>query len=621
MISSASPTDAAPHYVPLADIVDDYELYSANFLKIRDKQGALVPFVWNRPQQKLAAAVRWQMARGLRIRVVILKARQVGCSTWVQGFLFHRCHLRGNRQALTLAHKADSAIKLFEMEQRFFSNLPEKGPLSVQKKHFTRRQITFAASKSSTQVEVVGEAGRGYTSQYIHESEMAFYEDAKKTQTAVKQGVPRHTDTAVFIESTPNGWGNEFHKSYVRSTTLRFDEQPDGRFLARHRTSGKSEYVRVFIAWYDDPTCTETPWFGMDDLDEAEKELVRLYAVGLPQLAWRRSCIENECDGDVEVFQQEYPADEVSCFLRSGRTAFDPAGLAYQLEHSPPAVPENTIPAASEIEYDAEKKNVNIVVKRKGRLIVFEPPEERHQYIVGADPSEGDAGSDPTPMVVFDRMTMGFPAVWYGRAEPDILARYGINLAIHYRNGMFAWEANNHGGQVRDEVLRIGYPNLYYRTVSADSVAMRESDKLGYMNSIRSRIDLVNTLRKYVREAPQRAWAPVRDPRVVGQFSTFVWDEGRPVADPGNTDAEDDFLIAAGICLMAHRGSVEEPLEPLGFDTLMRAYEHLGRSYGKALDPLQLAGLGVTCEEIERLEDFIVKREEGLKRKGLRSMN
>jgi hypothetical protein len=612
---------AAPELVPLADIVDDYELYAANFLKIKDKSGDTVPFLWNRPQQMLAAAVRWQIEHNLRIRVVVLKSRQVGISTWAQGFLFHRCHLRENRQALTLAHKADSAMKLFEMEQFFYTHLPAKGALSATKQHFTRRQITFAATMSSSQVEIVGEAGRGYTAQYIHGSEVAFWENAKKTQTAVKQAVPRRPDSAVFNESTPNGWGNEFHKGYTRASKLAFELQPDGRFRARLLRRGKSDYVQVFIAWYDDPSCVDVPWFTASDLDEKERELVMLYAVGLPQLAWRRSCIENECDGDVEVFDQEYPSDDVSCFMRSGRSAFDAKGISYQLEHTPPAEGAKPTPGECEIEFDAAQKRINIIVRRKGRLIVFEEPVERHSYIVGLDPSEGDVGSDPTPLAVLDQMTMGYPAVWYGNAPPDIMTQHGINVCTYYRGAQFIWEANNHGGQVKDEVLRIGYPNLYYRQVSADSVAMREGDKLGYMNSVRSRIDLVNTLRRYVREAPLRGWPPIRDPRVVGQFQSFVWDEGRPVADPGNSEAEDDFLIAMGLCLMAHRGAMENPLEPLGIGALMRAYEQLGREHGATLDPIQMAAIGVTCEDLERLDEFMEKREQNQKAKGLRRMN
>lgn len=612
---------AAPELVPLADIVDDYELYAANFLKIRTKDADVVPFLWNRPQKMLAAAIRWQIEHDLFIRVVVLKARQVGISTWIQGFLFHRCHLRENRQALTLAHKADSAVKLFQMQQRFYNCLPTKGPLSAEKQHFTRREIAFKGSNSSTQVEVVGESGRGFTAQYIHESEMAFYEDAPQTQTAVKHAVPRRPDSALFIESSPNGWGNEFHRGYTRAIKLKFEEQRDGHFKARQIGPGKSNYVAVFIAWYDDPSCTASPWFGESDLDDDEKKLVEAYGVTLPQLAWRRQEIADECDGDVERFLQECASDDQSCFMRSGRSAFDAAGITYQLQACPPSEGAAPTPPEQEIEFDAAQKRINIIVRRKGRLIVFDEPVERHSYVVGLDPSEGDVGSDPTPLAVLDQMTMGYPAVWYGNAPPDIMTQHGINVCTYYRGAQFIWEANNHGGQVKDEVLRIGYPNLYYRQVSADSVAMREGDKLGYMNSVRSRIDLVNTLRRYVREAPLRGWPPIRDPRVVGQFQSFVWDEGRPVADPGNSEAEDDFLIAMGLCLMAHRGAMENPLEPLGIGALMRAYEQLGREHGAAPDPIQMAALGVTCEDLERLDEFMEKREQNQKAKGLRRMN
>lgn len=617
-MNSATSSPPNRRLVSLETLIEDHELYSTNFQKITNKEADLIPFTWNRPQWKVAAAARWQIDRGLPVRLFILKSRQVGISTWVQSFMFHRCHLRQNRQALTLAHKADSAIKLFEMERRFYDNLPREGPISAAKRHFTRKLIQFSGTQSSTQVEVVGESGRGFTCHYLHLSEMAFYADAKTTMTAVKQAVPRRPDTAVFVESTPNGWGNEFHKGYMRAKRMEFRLNAQGQWISETLRPGKSEYIAVFIAWYDDPSCSEIPWFEESDLDDDERDLVSKYGVTLEQLAWRRLTLENECDGDLDVFMQEYPSDDVTCFLQSGRSAFDRDGIAYQLQAIPPAVDPSTLPAESEIEFDAPTKKMLVTPTKHGRLLVFEDPIPRHTYCIAADPSEGDRGSDRTPIVVLDQMTLSFPAIWYGCVPPDILARHGINLAQHYNQGVFGWEANNHGGAVRDEVLRIGYPNLYYRTASADSVAMRESDKLGYMQSIRSRIDAIHTARKYIREAPGHGWKPLRDPRVVPQLTSFVWDEGKPVAEEG---AEDDFVLAMAIALMMHRGDTQNPLEPLSIAILQAAYNALDRDIGRPLDVVQMRALGVTCEDLERYDEYVEKREKLMKKKGLRKQN
>src|SRR5262249_21051867 len=68
---------------------DDFEHFS-QFLQIRPKGGSLVPFVLNPAQQKILRAIEEQRARTGRIRTIILKGRQVGCTTLVAGLHFHR---------------------------------------------------------------------------------------------------------------------------------------------------------------------------------------------------------------------------------------------------------------------------------------------------------------------------------------------------------------------------------------------------------------------------------------------------------------------------------------------------------------------------------------------------
>lgn len=598
-MSTSSPSPpSSREKVPFSAIVSDYEWYSSNFLRIVNKAGESVPFVWNKPQYKLAAAVQWQMDRGLPIRVVVLKSRRVGISTWVQGFLFHRGHLRENRTGLTIAHKEDSALQLFDMQRIMYDNLPESGPIAAEKQYFTKRQIQFKATRSRTQIAVVGKgSGRGFNVAYLHLSEMAFYEDAKATLQAVKQGVPKIPDSAVFIESTPKGWGNAFHRSYLN---------------AKHKRSG---YVAVFIAWHDDPTCEMTPWFTEDDLDESEQEMVRLYGLNLRQLAWRRDTIANECDDDEMVFAEEYPSDDRSCFLASGRPAITKEDLDYQIGALPEPDPWEGLERC-EIEMDSNAGRPIVVPNRSGRLVVIAGPIPRHQYVAGVDPSEGDPGSTASPIAILDQYDLSLAALWYGRTPPEILAEHAIRLCTMYNESLLIWEANNHGVAFGLTVREKGYGNVWMRRVSEESVAGEIADKPGLMNTTRNRQNLFNTLRKYTREARKNGWKPLRHPILVGELSTLVYEDDKAIGQEG---ALVDTLIALSLALYAHQGAADAPLEPLGEDDLRRLYGEIGWKLRMGIlpKPEELAPYNITAEELEKLDELMDNKAKGERRRGL----
>lgn len=587
-----------------SEVTRDHRLYCANFLEIPAKSGEMIPFEWNAPQERLAAAVRWQEDRGLPIRVIVLKSRQVGISTWVQSFFTHRCHLRHNRTALTLAHNVDSAEGLFQKQRLSYEQLPKTGPLAAPKQSFTRKRIQYKNTNSLSQTDVAGAgAGRSRTAQYVHLSELAFYENAKETLQGLKQSVPRLPDSAVFIESTPKGWGNTFHKAYMAAKKKR------------------SEYIAVFIAWFDDPSCTTTPWFTEDEYDEEERALAAAHGLTVSQVAWRRLTIANECDGDVEVFQEEYPSDDRTCFLVSGRPAFDKKGLQYQLDALPEPDPWEGAPPACEITWNAEDKKPVVEPVTRGRLRIWGAhPKPRHRYVVGADPSEGDPGSTASPIAILDTYDLSLAGLWYGRTPSDLLAEKAVMLAQYFNEALLIWEMNNHGLGFWHRVRDLEYGNYWMRQVSAESVAQRITDKAGYMNTMKARADLIDTLRKYIREAVEKGWPVLRDPILVNELTTLVFEEDKAVPQEGELM---DTLIAFGLCLIAHRGNMESPLEPASRDELERAMRDVGWKLSLGLKPteLEMSPYGMTADELAQYDEKMDKRNRWLRGRGLGRMH
>ncbi len=89
--------------------------YIENFLKIRTKSGAVIPFRLNPAQEKLYAVARRQQEQGKPVRIIILKARQLGFSTLTEALIFHACATRPNVNALIVAHREDATANLFRM--------------------------------------------------------------------------------------------------------------------------------------------------------------------------------------------------------------------------------------------------------------------------------------------------------------------------------------------------------------------------------------------------------------------------------------------------------------------------------------------------------------------------
>jgi hypothetical protein len=63
---------------------DDLEYYAARCLKIRTKSGKIEPLIFNRMQRYLHQRIEDHARRNQgRVRILILKARQQGCSTYI----------------------------------------------------------------------------------------------------------------------------------------------------------------------------------------------------------------------------------------------------------------------------------------------------------------------------------------------------------------------------------------------------------------------------------------------------------------------------------------------------------------------------------------------------------
>jgi hypothetical protein len=277
--------------------------YFSQYLKIRPKVGSLAPFVLNPAQLELHRIIEEQKAKTGRVRVVVLKARQLGVSTYVASRFYHRVVNAPGLRTIILAHKVDASRNLFQIVKRFHDQLPDEMRPSIGVSNAEELIFDKIDSGYLVQVATTEGAGRSATAQLLHASETAFWPDLQTQWASVMQTVPDMDGTEVIIETTANGY-NDFFK------------------LWRKAEAGESEFLPIFLPWSVAPEYRATV---PDDFEmtSAEKRLAELHKLDVEQIVWRRNKVSQL--GGEELFCQEYPLTASEAFIAASFDSFIPA--------------------------------------------------------------------------------------------------------------------------------------------------------------------------------------------------------------------------------------------------------------------------------------------------------
>ena len=278
--------------------------------KIRNKRGKQVSLVFN-------AAQNYYWRHRTR-RNIILKARQKGISKLLDADLLFDC-IRKPTNAVVISHESGATKRMFAAVKYYLDNLAIKPVISID----NGSEIKFPKAGSHYFIGTAGQKafGRGDTIDRAHLSEFAFYERPERVLAGISEACEYGQ---IDIESTPNG-RNYFYD------------------LWQNAKIGLSPYSCIFIPWFIDKeysidNLTETERNGLSagvramfdipdedfQLTDEEKNLKERvqseYNIELTigQIKWRRYKIWDRGT----LFKQEYPEDDVSCFLVSGRSVF-----------------------------------------------------------------------------------------------------------------------------------------------------------------------------------------------------------------------------------------------------------------------------------------------------------
>lgn len=281
---------------------DDFPFYSRNCLVIRSKAAETVNLILNKAQLHIHNAIEEQRQRTGKVRAIILKGRQQGASTYIQGrFTWRTTHNKGVR-AFILTHEDDATQNLFSMGKRYYDNLPTFVKPSISASN--AKELHFDKLDSGYKVGTAGNksVGRSQTNQFFHGSEVAFWPNAAEHAKGILQTIPDMPGTEIIYESTANGLGNFFHQQWK---------------LAE---AGLSDFIAVFVPWFwQEEYRKELPKdFHKTDV---EQELAEQYDLDDNQVYFmRQKIVELSADGTngEKAFKQEYPMNASEAFQVSG---------------------------------------------------------------------------------------------------------------------------------------------------------------------------------------------------------------------------------------------------------------------------------------------------------------
>ena len=279
-------------------LAEEFPFYSRWCLKIRTKSGSLDSFILNKAQEYLHQRVEAQKRAIGKVRVLILKGRQQGMSTYIGGrFYWLTTHLPG-KSTFILSHAADTTEKLFGIIERMHANVPD--PVRMTTDVANRRRMVFGSLGSEYFVGTAGndEVGRGGTVQYLHASEAAFYPANSGFSKGLLQSVPDAAGTEIFLESTANGVDALFYANCMNAL------------------EGKGDYILIFIPWFWQTEYRKLPSSDFVRTDE-EIKLAEAYGLDDAQLNWRRTKIFELKEVG---FYQEYPCSVTQAFEVSGES-------------------------------------------------------------------------------------------------------------------------------------------------------------------------------------------------------------------------------------------------------------------------------------------------------------
>lgn len=499
------------------------------------------------------------------IRIMFLKSRRFGGSTYVQGRFYSKSSLHKNRSTFIVAHEKESTNTLFEMAKL----MQERNPIAPATRKSNEKLLRFdnadgTGLKSEYKLATAKNvsAGRSQGIHYLHCSEEAFWmANADDLLNGLFQCLPEPpAPHECFRESTANGFGNTFQKGV-------FDAYSEGAHVYYEQDgipyawkSPDTDWVLVFIPWfihdrYSKPFDSEEQkqafigkmkervfapelqeWRQREALD-----LRRLYSLSWEQLHWRDWAIDNKMAGSTReerkrMFRQEYPATVEEAFLSRGSNVYSKE-LCDDLEK----LTEKPIIIGEVVDRAGQSK---IKPNPFGKFRLWEKPDKRESYFITVDPGGGIKPShekdniepDPTCIDIWNHRSGKQVAQWHGHIDYGLIGSIVWLIGRMFYRAPACVELQNHGYTVVRDLQAMHYP-LYQHKVDED----------GWLTTRRTKPQMVDSLGEMSRNSDIQ----IRCGETISEMRTFVEKNGTYNAESGcKDDRVDSAAMASQMMLL-----------------------------------------------------------------------
>ena len=498
--------------------LNDFREEIEDKLFLETKDGDVVPFFLNNIQDSFVNSILAFLKnnKDKPLRVIILKGRQFGFSTFILAWFFIKCILIKNTRAAVISHEGEATKKLFRRVRFFAKTMLIKPTLDKE----SEKEFSFPGTNSYFYVGTAGSKtfGRGDNLTDVHCSEVAFWESPGVVMNGLLQSVGKTGN--VIIETTANGVGNYFYKLWQKSYR-----------------NAKSAWLAIFFKW------TRFKEYEMEvpkDFERTTEEQSICAAhkdMTDRKLMWRRWKVsETEADegfNPEQIFMQEYPLTPQEAFIHSGRAIFNIGSLeSYKLK---------------------EPIDVRSAEGLVGEIYRYKEPSG--YSVAGIDVSEGLENNDRHVLDIYDETLeqVLHLACW---GDIDDFAYWCIKIMNQY-NAYCVPEVNGPGikfmghlkeGVYKDGIVRIAkYPiQRIYKREEFDKQYKEKKEVPGWRTTTVTRNILIPTLAQYVREQAIK----INQPETIDEMMSFVKSKsGKAEAIQG---ANDDRVFGSGLALIGY---------------------------------------------------------------------
>ena len=482
---------------------------------IINKDQEAVGFKRNKAQELLEKRKKELKEKYGRVRLIILKGRQMGITTNEAISGLDTAIIKPNQNIGILAQVDKTRDEIFDKVKTAYLRLPEYLELNDGKiwvkpntKYSTKKELEFLENHSK--IAVITDS-RGGTRSKLHISEFAFINDAGELLAGTLPSVPKNGD--IIIESTANWYGNEFEK--LRN---------------KYYKKENNERACIFLGWWLMPEYALPLYEGETiklptELQHLNKPMVDGTILTEEQKKRYLNMYNSQTNPDYAF--QEYPSTPEEAFLNTGTPVFKTSIIKNLI--TPPYIQDSIFPD----------------------LYLYREPSKDRQVVFWGDTSSGVNNGDYSCIMVRDRETAELMACYYGLIDPwEGLCNVIDRLVQLGYFGRIWVEKNNTGYAFYAKAKeRERYP-LCYVTKTVDKTFDRITQDVGRETTAKTRPILMSEYKMainngYIKEA---------DERLIKEMHTFIYNEkGKEEAQTGY---HDDAIMTDAIAWQMRKSPV-----------------------------------------------------------------